>query len=226
MIRTVQNMNPSLENEPKIRAWMNLVRSAGCTIRKIKPLSLTHRKNGELLFALLDADVCSPEGHGLPNIVFIRGDACIIVTLVHNRDTGEERFLMVSQRRAGNGSMSLEFPAGMLDKDVDDPLGVAARELAEETGLQVSAADLFPLCDKKLFSSVGASDEGIYYFGCVKELDDAAWRALAGSPSTGNPDENERISVTLASRKEAEKQATSLQVHLGMYLFDSYRKKT
>jgi len=226
MILTVQHMNPSLENEPKISAWMKLVRSAGCTIRKIKPLSLTYRKNGELLFALLDADVLSPEGQSLPNIVFIRGDACVIVTLVRNRDTSEERFLMVCQRRAGNGSMSLEFPAGMLDTDVDDPLGVAARELAEETGLPVIVADLFPLCDKKLFSSVGASDEGIYYFGCVRELDDAAWRALAGSPSTGNPDENERISVALVSRKEAEKQATSLQVRLGMYLFDSYRKKT
>jgi 8-oxo-dGTP pyrophosphatase MutT (NUDIX family) len=226
MIRTVQNMNPPLENEPKIRAWMELVKSAGCIIRKIKPLSLTRKKNGELLFALLDTDVRSPEGHGLPNIVFIRGDACVIVTLVRNHDTGEERFLMVCQRRSGNGSNSMEFPAGMLDTDIDDPLGVAARELAEETGLPVSAADLFPLCDKKLFSSVGASDEGIYYFGCIRELDDAAWRALAGSPSTGNPDENERISVVLVSRKEAERQATSLQVHLGMYLFDSYRKKS
>ena len=225
MTRAVQNMNFSLENEPKIRKWMELVRAAGCTILKITPLSLTRRKNGELLFALLDADVRSPEDHALPNIVFIRGDACIIVTLVRNRDTGEERFLMVRQRRAGNGSMSLEFPAGMLDTDVDDPAGVAARELAEETGLQVTVADLFPLCDKKLFSSVGASDEGIYYFGWVREVDDAAWRALEGSPSTGNPDENERISVALISRKESEKRATSLQVHLGMYLFDSYRKK-
>jgi 8-oxo-dGTP pyrophosphatase MutT (NUDIX family) len=218
-------MNSPFSIEPKINAWINLVRSAGCTIRKIKPLSLTRRKNGELLFALLDADIRSPEGHELPNIVFIRGDACLVVPLVRNRGTGEERFLMVRQRRAGNGSCSLEFPAGMLDNKVDDPPGVAARELAEETGLRVSAADLFPLCGKKLFSSVGACDEGIYYFGCVIELDNKEWRSLATGPSAGNPDENELISVALMLREEAEKEAASLQVHLGMYLFDSYRKK-
>ncbi|MBN2188541.1 MAG: NUDIX hydrolase [Chitinispirillaceae bacterium] len=218
-------MNSPFSIEPKINAWINLVRSAGCTIRKIKPLSLTRRKNGELLFALLDADIRSPEGHSLPNIVFIRGDACLIVPLVRNRVTGEERFLMVRQRRIGSGKLSLEFPAGMLDNDVSDPPGVAARELAEETGLRVGAADLFPLCEKKLFSSVGACDEGIYYYGCVKEIDETEWRSFAAGPSAGNPEENERISVALMTRGEAEKEASSLQVHLGMYLFDAYGKK-
>jgi 8-oxo-dGTP pyrophosphatase MutT (NUDIX family) len=216
-------MKPDLENEPKIRAWMHLVRKARCTIRAIKPLSLMRKKNGELLFALLDADIRSPEGHKLPNIVFVRGDACLIVTLVRNRETGEERFLMVRQRRIGSGSDDLEFPAGMLDNEVDNPLGVAARELAEETGLKVSAGDLFMICDKKLFSSVGASDEGIYYFGCIKELDNSAWLSFAGSPLAGNPAENERISVALLSRQEAEKEATSLQVRLGFYLFQEHR---
>jgi 8-oxo-dGTP pyrophosphatase MutT (NUDIX family) len=214
----------SLENEPKVHAWIRLVNDAGCAIAKIDPLAVLHKKNGELLFALLDADVRSPEGHGLPNFVFIRGDACLIVTLIKNRDTGEERFLMVRQRRIGNGSLSLEFPAGMLDADINDPAGVAARELAEETGIHVAAADLFPLCGQKLFSSAGASDEGIYYFGCIKEIDTAAWRSLDGRAG-GNPAEGERISAALVSRKEAEAEATSLQARLGFFLFDEYRKK-
>lgn len=222
-------MNSYLKNEPKIRAWKKLVTETGCTIQKIEPLSLVHKKNGELLFALLDTDIRSPEGFQLPHIVFIRGDACLIVTLVRNRNTGEERFLMVRQRRVGNGSMSLEFPAGMLDTDVDDPIGVAAREFTEETGMKITTTDLFPLFSRKLFSSVGACDEGIYYYGCVRELDDAAWRSLAeGSESreAGNPSEEEHISVTLMTRKDAEKEAASLQVHLGFYLFEAYRKKT
>ncbi len=217
-------MNPSLKNEPKIRAWIKLVNEAGCTIQKIEPVSLLRKKNGELLFALLDTAISSPEGCKLPNIVFIRGDACLIVTLIRNRDTGEERFLMVRQRRVGNGSLSLEFPAGMLDADVDDPLGVAARELAEETGITVTASDLFPLCDKKLFSSVGACDEGIYYYGCIKELDDTAWCSLSGR-TAGNPAEDERIYVALVSRQEAENESTSLQVRLGLYLFDAYHTR-
>ena len=213
----------SLSDEPKIRAWMDLVRNAGCSIREIRPLSLTRKKNGELLFALLDADIRSPEGNGLPNIVFIRGDACVIVPLVRNRVTGEERFLMVRQRRAGSGSVSLEFPAGMLDNDVNDPLGVAVRELSEETGLKVTAGDLFPLSDRKLYSSVGASDEAIYYFGCIKEFDDATYRSLQGR-LCGNPEEDERISVVLMSRTDAEREATSLQVRLGFYLFEEWRR--
>jgi 8-oxo-dGTP pyrophosphatase MutT (NUDIX family) len=218
-------MKNPLKTEPKVLAWEELVKSAGCAIDGFTPLQTVKKKNGELLFALLDAKVRSPDGDRLPNIVFIRGDACLIVTLAQNRDTGEERFLMIRQWRIGNGSLSLEFPAGMLDADVNDPQGVAAREFTEETGIGVTATELFPLYDKKLFSSAGASDEGIYYYGCIKNLDDATWRTLDGRTG-GNPAEGERISVTLVSRKEAENEATSLQVLLGFYLFEEHRKKS
>jgi 8-oxo-dGTP pyrophosphatase MutT (NUDIX family) len=217
-------MDAFLESSPKIAAWKKMVSAAGCTIRRLSPLHLLYRKNGDLLFALLEADVVSSEGTRLPNIIFIRGDACLIVPLMRNSATGEERFLMIRQRRIGSGLLSLEFPAGMLDNDTDDPLGVAIRELAEETGLTIAAEELFPLCDRKLFSSVGASDEGIYYFGCVKELDNERFRTLAGT-TTGSPDENEHISVTLVTRNEAEAEASSLQVHLGLYLFERRHKR-
>lgn len=213
----------NLENEPKIIAWKKAVTGAGCIISKIQPMNIMRRKNGELLFALLDTGINSPEGHTLPNIIFVRGDACLVVTLVRNRATKEELFLMVRQRRTGNGSLSLEFPAGMLDTEVTNPIGVAARELHEETGIEVSETDLFPLCDKKLFSSAGASDEAIFYYGCIKEYDDPSFRALSGR-LRDNPDENEHISVVLRSRAEAEKEATSLQVMLGFFLFERYGK--
>ena len=178
------------------------------------------KENGELLFALIETDIRSPDGLRLPNFVFIRGDACVIVPLIRNRDTGEEKFLMVRQRRIGNGSLSLEFPAGMLDDRVYDPIGVATREFMEETGIGISAAELFPLRHTKLFSSVGASDEGIFYFGCIKEIDDTLWRSL-GDAVRGNPNEGEHISVALLTREEAFGEATSLQVILGFYLFES-----
>jgi 8-oxo-dGTP pyrophosphatase MutT (NUDIX family) len=215
---------PDFHSSPKLLAWKKQVTDTGCTIKNLSPLQLIHRKNSDLLFALLDADVISAEGTRLPNIIFIRGDSCLIVPLIHNRDTGEERYLMIRQRRIGSGAMSLEFPAGMLDDDTDDPLGVAQRELAEETGLTVAAGDLFPLCDRKLFSSIGACDEGIFYFGCIREFDDAAYRSLGGK-KTGNPDEDEHIEVTLMTRDEAEQEATSLQVMLGLYLFEEYRNR-
>lgn len=209
----------NLDNEPKIIAWKKNVTDAGCTIQEVQPMNLMRRKNGELLFALLDTRISSPEGHTLPNIIFIRGDACLVVTLVRNCTTKEELFLMVRQRRTGNGNLSLEFPAGMLDTEVNNAIGIAAKELHEETGIEVSETDLFPLCDKKLYSSAGASDEAIFYYGCIKEYDDQDFKALSGS-LRDNPEENEHISVVLMTRAEAEKEASSLQVMLGFFLFE------
>lgn len=209
---------------PKFLAWKKQVTEAGCTIGRISPLHVLAKNNGDLLFALIDAEVISAEGTRLPNIIFIRGDACLIVPLIRNRDTREERFLMIRQRRIGSGLMSLEFPAGMLDNATGNPRGVAAREFSEETGISIRESKLFPLCERKLFSSVGASDEGIFYYGCIKELDDSACRALAGS-KTGNPEENEHIRVALVTRDEAVAEASSGQVRLGLFLFDEYRKR-
>jgi 8-oxo-dGTP pyrophosphatase MutT (NUDIX family) len=215
---------PDLLSSPKILAWKKQVTDAGCSIRGLQPLHILTKKNGSLLFALLKADVISAEGTRLPDIIFIRGDACLIVPLIRNRDTGEERFLMVRQRRIGSGMMSLEFPAGMLDDETGNPRGVAARELAEETGIEVPENGLFPLCRRKLFSSVGASDEGIFYYGCICDLDDTAYRALSGRRG-GNPDEQEHIQVALMTREEAINEASSGQVRLGLYLFEEYRNR-
>jgi 8-oxo-dGTP pyrophosphatase MutT (NUDIX family) len=215
---------PDFSSSPKILAWKQQVTDAGCTIKNLSPLHLLYKKNGDLLFALLKAEVISAEGTRLPNIIFIRGDACLIVPLVRNRDTGEERFLMIRQRRIGSGMMSLEFPAGMLDDETGHPRGVAARELAEETGIAVPESALFPLCERKLFSSVGASDEGIFYYGCVCDLDDEAYRELSGRKG-GNPDEEEHIQVALMTRDEAINAAASGQVRLGLYLFEECRNR-
>jgi len=212
---------PPLEKEPKINSWISMAKEAGCTIGRIEPISILRKKNGELLFALLNAEVGSPEGRRLPEYIFIRGDACLIVAQLRNSKTGEKHYLMIRQYRIGNGSLSLEFPAGMLDDLVDDPLGVAVREFEEETGIKISPSELFPLHDRKLFSSAGASDEGIFYFGCRKEVDDSTWRSLAGK-IRGNAAEGEYISVVLISKDDALKEATSLQVFLGFYLFEAH----
>lgn len=217
-------LTTDLCTSPKLLAWKKQVTDAGCTIRDLTPLHILRKKNGSLLFALCRADVVSAEGTKLPDIIFIRGDACLIVPLVRSRDTGEERFLMIRQRRIGSGLSSLEFPAGMLDDETDDARGVAARECAEETGLTVDENALFPLCDRKLFSSVGASDEGIFYFGCIIDTDDVTYRSLSGK-QTGNHEEDEHIQVALVTRQQAEEEATSLQVRLGIRLFEEAREE-
>ena len=48
--------------------------------------------------------------------------------------TEDGRFLINNQYKHGIGAEVLEFPAGSLDPDEDDPLRTAHRELMEETG--------------------------------------------------------------------------------------------
>jgi 8-oxo-dGTP pyrophosphatase MutT (NUDIX family) len=207
--------------EPKVAQWERLVQEGGCTLGGITPLSLLRKHNGELLFALCEADATDPAGRKLPGYIFIRGNAVIVVPLLVNRDTRDAKFLMIRQRRIGNGSLNLEFPAGMLDRDVDAPHDVAIRELREETGLSLPPARLVALTPGPLYSSPGASDEGIYYFGCVVSLSGQDYSAFEGRVA-GKSDEGESITVTLRTRKEAERETSSLQARLGLYLFTKW----
>src|SRR5687768_12742573 len=134
-----------LRASAKYRLWKSTLEANGCRVRKSEILLDLPRGDGSILFAMLKADVIDPEGRRLPGFALLRGPAVVIVTVVENRDTGERRFLMLQQRRIGNGADSLEFPAGMLDEHVDDPAGVALKELKEETGLDVERAALKPL---------------------------------------------------------------------------------
>jgi len=55
-----------------------------------------------------------------------------IVCVVKNKH-GEDSFLMVRQFRHGSSSITMEFPAGLIDKG-EEPEKAARRELLEETG--------------------------------------------------------------------------------------------
>ena len=204
----------------KISAWKRTVETAGCMIGAIRTLREINKKSGAPLFSLLDVSVTSPDGKPLPNIVFIRGHAVVVVPLLVNEATGEERFLMVRQHRVGNGMLTLEFPAGMLDHENDTPVAVARKELYEETGLSVGEQQLIPLSPTPLYSSAGASDEAVYYYGCKIKLQDRDFRGLENSYRE-NSSEHEFITVALLTRSEAEPQINSIQAMLGFNLFYS-----
>ncbi len=57
----------------------------------------------------------------------------ITVVPIITDENGEKFFLMVRQYRHGSDSLTLEFPAGMVDPG-EDSLETAKRELREETG--------------------------------------------------------------------------------------------
>lgn len=68
-------------------------------------------------------------------------DWVAVVPLLDGEE-GEEHFLMVEQFRHGSGKVTIEFPAGTIDRG-EDPAEAGARELFEETGYQ--AEKLHPI---------------------------------------------------------------------------------
>ena len=72
-----------------------------------------------------------------------------------------DRVVLVNQYRHPVGARLWEAPAGLVDREDEDPLQTAQRELAEEAGLR---ADLwFPLLTMAL--TPGGSDERIHQIG-------------------------------------------------------------
>jgi ADP-ribose pyrophosphatase len=84
------------------------------------------------VFDIFAATRVSPSGASGEFCLVETPDWVNVVPLVRG-PLGEERFLMVRQYRHGAGSITTEFPAGLVDPG-EDPLDTAARELREETG--------------------------------------------------------------------------------------------
>jgi 8-oxo-dGTP pyrophosphatase MutT (NUDIX family) len=222
--RPLPGESETLRKAPKYRAWRKSVERNGCAVHSVESLQELNKGDGSLLFALLRTRVEDPQGRPLPAYALIRGHAALIVTEVVNRESGERRFLMLRQRRIGHGGDALEFPAGMLDEDVADPIGVALKELKEETGLAASREQMVRLLERPLYTSAGLDDEAIHYFGCSLELSASEYHGLEGG-ETGKSDENEFIRMGLWEYENAVREVDSVQVMLGFTLWFQHRRR-
>ena len=203
---------------PKVKVWEQSLADAGCKLNSLKLLQGLYKRDGSLLFALVEANAQDEGGKPLLPYALLRGAAVVIVPCLEIEGTTERQFLMVRQRRIAHGRISLEFPAGMLDQKVDDAAGIALTELKEETGLVFRREDLVSLSDKALYSSPGLSDESIYYFACNKKMSAQEAQALHGS-LMGAEHEGEFIHLALMDAKTALAETDSLQTTLGFELF-------
>lgn len=214
---------PDWRQAPKVRAWEKALLDAGCTLQELELLQGLRKRDQSLLFALVQAKGKDPEGRPLLPYALLRGSACVVVPAITVAETGEELLLTVWQRRIAHGRLSLEFPAGMLDETLHDPVGVARRELEEETGLVVRREQLLPLVQRPLYSSPGLSDESIWFYVCPVTLTRKQCDTFHGS-DTGAAHEGEHIRVALMTRQELAVQTDSLQTRLALHLFEAWKK--
>ncbi|HTI13032.1 MAG TPA: NUDIX hydrolase [Dictyobacter sp.] len=85
--------------------------------------------------------VALPDGTILENYYIIENRGWVGIVPI----TEDGRFIINKQYKHGIGHEVLEFPAGGIDPDEDEPIHAAHRELMEETGYSVDADKMEPL---------------------------------------------------------------------------------
>ena len=191
------------------------------TLRRVDIQSLDVFTNSKIGFLKFVASVTNDSGESLSGSVFMRGGSVamlIILTPSTNPTTtvtseSEEYAILTIQPRIAAGSLSfVEIPAGMVD-DGGTFAGTAAREIKEETGLEIHQDELLDLTalaadndhpdqdsseilQSATYPSPGGSDEHIPIFLARKTLPLQEIEALKGK-LTGLRDEGEKITLKI-----------------------------
>ena len=183
-------------------------------------------------FVKLKAEVTNKDGEGLPAIAFLRGGSVAILVrhsaqMTHaanetqiivqpddlpSGSDAEQSAILTIQPRIPAGSLAFaEIPAGMLDNNGSFS-GAAAKEIEEETGLQIEASELVDMTELTLgppldgnerlqnaiYPSPGGSDEFIPILLSRKRIPRRDLEEMSGK-LTGLREHGEKITLKLVS---------------------------
>lgn len=190
-----------LEKSQKFVLWRDSLQRSGVSLENFEELSTIRKGNGEVLFSLLRIEAKDYSGTPLLPIVLLRGHFVSVLTCFIEHETGKKYLLLVKQRRVANGEIFYEHPAGMCDSETD-PVKVACKEVFEETGFEVTPAQLHAINDEPFYSSPGLLDEGGYFFWCEIELSTNEIKAFQAR-KTGAAGENEFIETAVVPIEDA-----------------------
>ncbi|KAL8668013.1 MAG: hypothetical protein Q9168_007118 [Polycauliona sp. 1 TL-2023] len=185
-------------------------------LRQIDVQSVDFFGGKRLGFVKLKADISNDHGEKLPGSVFLRGGSVAMMLILQPDDVpenteNEKQVILTVQPRIPAGSLALaELPAGMLD-DSGTFAGGAAKEIAEETGLEIPASDLINMTElaipaasseseerlqQAVYPSPGGSDEFIPVFLWQKRVPRDQLKEWQGK-LTGLREHGEKITLML-----------------------------
>lgn len=146
-------------------------------------------------------------------------DAVVIIPLLRTSGSNKIETLLVEQYRPPVGRDTVEFPAGLIDKD-EDPETAAMRELREETGFIGSKCTILsgPSVSRALCMSPGLCDETV---NCVVVEVDMDNPVNQGTPKT-DLEEGEFCVVKKVELKKGLKRALDngqTMPFAGLYMF-------
>jgi ADP-sugar diphosphatase len=172
VVLTKEISKHQLLNFPAFNTWITTLKSSLArqteaehpfhndpyTLRSITIQSVDYFSPTRIGFIKLSAVVRNGKNETLPGIVFLRGGSVAILMILRPSDSKTERWvIMAEQPRIPVGSLAfMEIPAGMLDNE-GTFVGAAAKQIAEETGLEIKTRDLKDLTGLAL-KKAGALD--------------------------------------------------------------------
>jgi ADP-sugar diphosphatase len=150
----------------------------------------------KLGFVKVHGNVIDDEGTQLPAVALLRGGSVGILVVLNCE--GQKYTLLTNQARVPIGGYTLEIPAGMLDAN-GDFTAVAAKELKEETGIEINKSQLTALStyDEKrpgFFPSPGGCDEFIALYSYETTASPELIQKLQ-TRQTGVAEEGEKITL-------------------------------
>lgn len=170
-------------------------------------------------FIKLKASVTNDDGESIPGGVFMRGGSVAMLIIVSengSQSDDDAHAILTVQPRIAAGSLSfVELPAGMID-DAGSFTGAAAKEIKEETGLDIQEDELIDMTKLTIaaqtdedregatelhlhegsYPSPGGCDEFIPLFAVRKQMAKQEIEALRGK-LTGLRDHGEKITLKL-----------------------------
>jgi ADP-sugar diphosphatase len=196
-----------LTDSHKYKLWRGKLENSGLSIHEIEEIYSRRNGKDEILFSLLMTDATTPEGDKIPPICFLKGEVVCVLICFIEKVSREKYLLLVKQRRICDGSHTYEHPAGMLDSE-SDPAAVAAREVHEETGIELAKGKLTRLLNHPCYPSTGTSDEAMYFFFCEIELSRNEINSYHNQ-KMGVESDHERITTYVAPFVEGHKLITN-----------------